>query len=144
MLKDRSLYFDLGTLLGLLLSVVLFTGCGGVMPGSVAGEFGPSIEDTAVALVPLWQPAPYPAAAAERWRCEVGWRCYATDPDTRKRTELLRSGTAWYEDEGTQTGSSAFVCADAKNQARDAARCSQGVPHYEELEIDRDCSCRRL
>lgn len=103
-----------------------------------------NLEDAAGARISLWQPAPYPAAAAERWRCEVGWRCYATDPDTRERTELLRSGTAWYEDEATQTSGSTFVCAAAKDEARDVSRCRQGIPHYEELEIDRDCSCRRL
>ena len=101
-----------------------------------------NLEDAAAARVSLWQPAPYAATGAEGWRCEVGWRCYATDPDTRERTELLGSGTAWYEDQSES--SSSFVCFDAKQEASKAFSCRTGIPYYEEWEVDHDCSCRSL
>jgi hypothetical protein len=40
------------------------------------------LEDAAVDSQPLFTPAPLPGRAQqERGRCEIGWRCYATDPD---------------------------------------------------------------
>ena len=97
------------------------------------------LEDGAATRRQLFTPAPFPGQAQEeRWRCEVGWRCYATDPETRERTELLRSGTAWWEDSAPRP----WVCSQARDQAQEAD-CKEGIPHYEELEVDRDCDCTR-
>lgn len=60
------------------------------------------LETAASARLALFNPAPFPGRPSqeERWRCEVLWRCYDTDDDTGERTELIDSGTAWYEDAG--------------------------------------------
>lgn len=75
-------------------------------------------------------PAPSPGQAQqERWRCEVDWRCYATDPDTRERTELMSSGTAWRQRTPAECG-----CArKARSKALEAQGddCRTGYPHYE-------------
>lgn len=78
-------------------------------------------------------------ASRERWRCEVPLRCFAIDPDTGKRTELLWSDTAWSE--GWDSRSRA--CRSAHRFARDV-ECREGSPYFEQLEIDRECSCRLL
>ena len=72
----------------------------------------------------------------EWWRCEVSWRCYAIDPETGERTELLRSDTAWAE----SAGSRARTCRSAHRFAR-GVECREGSPYFEQLELDRDCSC---
>lgn len=75
----------------------------------------------------------------EWWRCEVPWRCYAIDPETGKRTELLRSDTAWSQG----ADSRASACRHAHRFAR-GVECREGSPYFEQLEIDRDCSCTLL
>lgn len=75
----------------------------------------------------------------ESWRCEVPLRCYAIDPDTGKRTELLWSDTAWSQ--GWDTRSRA--CRSAHRFARNV-ECREGSPYFEQLEVDRECSCRLL
>ena len=74
-------------------------------------------------------------------RCEVDWRCYAIDPDKGKRTGLLRSDTAWAEYRA-DTYSESLVCRRAQRTA-EGVRCLEGSPYFEQLEIDRDCSCSR-
>ncbi len=74
-------------------------------------------------------------------RCEVDWRCYAIDPETGKRTGLLRSDTA--SGEGyADVADESFLCRIAQ-EAAERVRCREGGPYFEQLEIDRDCSCSR-
>ena len=77
-------------------------------PPQVLRRWQQELEDAAVDRQPLFTPAPLPGQAQqERWRCEIGWRCYATDPETRQRTELLDSGTAWWRSPPPERGSAA-------------------------------------
>lgn len=92
----------------------------------------------------------------ENWRvCEVDWRCYAIDPETGKRTGLLRSDTAWadmYVEKRTTSRSRSSgwpttidaadsrACRNAQGAA-ERAHCREGGPYFEQLEIDRGCSC---
>lgn len=85
-------------------------------------------------------PEPVEREPIEFLRCEVGWRCYAIDPETQERTELLDSGTAWYETAAERLESR--VCRSAQAQA-ESADCREGSPYFEQLEIDRNCSCTR-
>ena len=108
-------------------------------PPQVLQRWQQELEDAAVNRQPLFTPVPLPGQAQqERWRCQVGWRCYATDPETRQRAELLSSGTAWRAESSSRT----WVCGQARTKALEAD-CQEGIPHYEELEVDRDCTCTR-
>ena len=98
-------------------------------------------ETAAAAGFPLFSPAPFPGGTSQqvRWRCEVSWRCYDTDDDTGDRTELLDSGTAWYEGAGSRD----WVCGRAKAQLSGGSPCNTGHPDYYELEKDDECVCSR-
>ena len=88
-------------------------------------------------------PSEPPVEAEPRvWlRCEVDWRCYAIDPDTGRRAGLLRSDTAYGVGDAAHWSESR-LCLIAQ-QAAERVRCREGSPYFEQLEIDRDCSCSR-
>ena len=75
----------------------------------------------------------------EWWRCEVPVRCCAIDPETGRRTELLWSDTARVE----FAVSGARACRFAHCFAR-GVEYREGSPYFEQLEINRECSCTLL
>lgn len=130
------------------LSVVFLAGCAGTGLREVGVPDPPwqgapqeELRTADSARVPLFSPVPFPGRSSqeERWRCEVRWRCFDTDDDTGARTELIDSGTAWYED----AGSRGWVCSRAKAQLAGGWPCNTGHPDHYELEKDDECSCSR-
>lgn len=92
------------------------------------------------AEIPVPPSEPAVEAASRVWlRCEVDWRCYAIDPDTGRRAGLLRSDTAFGEGDAAHWSESE-LCRVAQQHA-ERVRCREGSPYFEQLEIDRDCSC---
>ena len=105
------------------LLVAVFAGCSGSQIPTPAAE-QPVEEEPRVVL-----------------RCEVEWRCYAIDPETGKRAGLLRSDTSWSE-AYAEFFAEGELCRSAQGAA-ERVRCREGSPYFEQLEIDRDCSCSR-
>ena len=99
------------------------------------------LETAASARLLLFSPVLFPGRPSQeaRWRCELRWRCYDTDDDTGERTELIDSGTAWYEGAGSRD----WVCSRATAQLSGGSPCNTGHPDYYELEKDEECSCSR-
>ena len=92
------------------------------------------------AEIPVPRSEPAVEAEPRVWlRCEVDWRCYAIDPDTGRRAGLLRSDTAFGGGD-TAHWSESELCRLAQREA-ERVRCREGSPYFEQLEIDRDCSC---
>ena len=111
-------------------------------PLVAAGLFVAALAGCSAAEIPA--PPSEPAVEVEplvSLRCEVDWRCYAIDPDTGRRAGLLRSDTAYAEGNAADFGESR-LCFFAQREA-ERVRCREGSPYFEQLEIDRGCSCSR-
>ena len=107
---------------------------------AATGLFAAALAGCSAAEIPA--PPPEPAVEAEPrvWlRCEVDWRCYAIDPDTERRAGLLRSDTAFGEGDA-EHWSESELCRVAQQYA-ERVQCREGSPYFEQLEIDRGCSC---
>lgn len=108
---------------------------------AAGGLFVAALAGCSATEIPAPPPEPVVEPEPRVWlRCEVDWRCYAIDPDTGRRDGLLRSDTAYGEGDPAHW-SEPELCGVAQRHA-ERVRCREGSPYFEQLEIDRGCSCR--